>query len=141
MNAQMMKCLSLVALGFGFAVGCGGSPEDTFPGEDATAAEGTVSAQACPIEGCNPPEDPDPITVTLKCVPNYPFVGLQITNTSAYAVPSGVSIKYTAKYLYHPTATGTTPGPLAKGQTKTVWVDILNGDDPVSCTATATWIP
>ncbi|PTL77058.1 hypothetical protein [Vitiosangium sp. GDMCC 1.1324] len=138
MNAQTLKCLSLVAVGFGFAVGCGGSPEDTLPGEDATAAEGTVSAQACPIDGCIPEEKP--VTLNLKCVPNYPFVGLEITNTSATtAVPAGATIKYTAKYLYHSSVTGTASFALAKGQTKTVWVDILNGDDPVSCTATATW--
>lgn len=135
---KTLSCLSLLVVGLGFAVGCGGAPsDDSLPGDDAANAEGTVSAQACPITGCT--GDGYPITLTLSCSPNYPFIGLQITNNTSTSVPSGATITYTAKYSYHSSVTGTTSGPLASGATKNVWVSPIGSDDPVSCTATAKW--
>ncbi|WNG34753.1 hypothetical protein F0U60_14580 [Archangium minus] len=142
MNLKTLKCLSLLAVGFGFSVGCGGAPTDeSLPGEDAVPSEGTVSAQACPIDGCpGPGDDEEPITLSLKCVANYPFVGLEITNTSTtVSVPADATITATVKYGYHAAVKRTLAGPLAKGQTKILWVDPIGSDYPLSCTASALW--
>jgi hypothetical protein len=111
-------CLPLLCL----TAACGGAPEES------------SSLEAMTIT-------PVPIRAKLTCSPNYPFYGLQITNIGSYPVPAGVNISYTAKFANGAQVSGSTPGPLDPQQLRNVWVAPINGYDPVSCTASASWSP
>jgi hypothetical protein len=103
---------------------------------------GYQGVQAKPI---NPPNLPDPtdkeISINLKCDVNLPFVGVKVTNNSAYNIPANTPIYWKA-YNSSEKFTGKIKGPLAKGASKTGYLIGNQASNSVlKCTADSTFIP
>jgi hypothetical protein len=123
--------LALSAVLLGVMAGCVGAPAEL----DEEESVGEESQAILP-----PDEDPkNPISVTVSCSPNYPFVGLVFKNNSTHDIPSIAKVSYTALNGTVTPYTGSFFGPILKGATKTVWVQPVGGHDPLSCTAKANW--
>jgi hypothetical protein len=133
----MTKSIALMGFGLTFAVGCGGSPEESAQERTLSTDIPAVSSQACPVTGCGGDEPPSDsgIYVSLKCELDVWNSGVRITNTSSRNVPSGALIRFKLS-TYTTPIYGTTSGPLAIGQSKVAWA---RTDNAIACTASAEW--
>jgi hypothetical protein len=128
-------------------IGCVAAHDSGSDAEDVTEEIESVDEGSEAIIGPGGGGEPDPsttISVNLGCRIGYGSLfqpRAEITNSSAYAIPSGVKISYTVSHYYGSTApyTSSITGPLAIGATRYVSLSYPGALDAMSCTAKASW--